>query len=273
MQSILDCQSVESTICSLAALIGLEGQTIREVIASFDCSTYSAIHPYDHRHLREILPQVLCKRGAQVQTPDIACWFHGTRVLNPDTIRTLGVLSLHQRIEQIWEDLFSLAQHWVNRDEWQRFRATVETTDPLGSSGRHRHRMGCLTDGGPHAVLICDAIAAPSRFGGVDYLSAPETIEDLCESFRSHFHQDLLSKFQKESIPCIVKFHDRCRRDDLVGVALSYLWCSIHEEPCATCNTCLEGNRDTIPVTAIVEIQELHKDSITMHGKVKWTRK
>lgn len=257
MPTILDCSNIDSTTSSLESILGLSGQDIREIVRSFNCDAYSRSHPNDHRHLKEILPDLLRDQGATVHNPDEVYWFHGTRVLTPGTIRALGLLSLHQRIEQIWKDLFLLAQTWVSIEEWQKFRTQVETTDTLESSARHRQRIGNPADSGPHAVLVRDAIADHERFWGVDYLSAPETIDDLCESFQIHYHQDLLSKFQRESIPCIVKLYDKCRRDDLIGVALSYLWCTFNEEPCATCNACLEGNRNSIPTNAIVEIQEL----------------
>lgn len=256
LPTTLDCSNIESTTSSLESILGLNRQVIREVVESFNCDAYSRSHPHDHRHLKEILPDLLRDQGATVHNPDVVYWFHGTRVLAPDTILALGLLSLHQRIEQIWEDLFQLAQTWVNREEWQRFRTCVEKTDTIRSSVLHRQRISNTTDGGPHAVLIRDALIAPNRFNGVNYLSAPETIEDLCESFKSHYRHDLLDKFQKNSIPCIVKFEGRCRSNDLVGVALSYLWCSLHKEPCATCNTCFDGDMDSIPKTAIVRIDE-----------------
>ncbi|WP_173045097.1 hypothetical protein [Nitrospira sp. KM1] len=177
--------------------------------------------------------------------------------MDPETIRTVGLISLQQRIPQIWQDLFDLARDWVSEEQWQSFRAQVETQDHHESSVRFRNRMHNVFDGGPHAVLIRDAIADHARFDGVDYLSAPETIEDLCESFKIHNQRDLLGKFQTESVPCIVKFQDQCRRDDLVGVALSYLWCTSHGEPCLTCNACLEGDRNTIPADAIIEVERI----------------
>ncbi|MBI2811611.1 MAG: hypothetical protein HYX67_12410, partial [Candidatus Melainabacteria bacterium] len=192
MSTVLDCSSIDSTISSLDTILGMNGEVIREVVNSFDCDAYSKLHPHDHRRLKEILPALLSDQGAIMHNPDVVCWFHGTRVLNPDTIRTLGLLSLHQRIEQIWEDLFQLAQTWVNREEWQRFRTLVETTDNNDSSALHRQRIVNTADRGPHAVLIRDALIYPDRFDGVDYLSAPETIEDLCESFKSHYPHDLL---------------------------------------------------------------------------------
>ena len=257
MPTILDCSNIDSTISSLETILHLNGQVIREFVSSFSCDAYSDAHPQDHRHLWDILPELLCDHGASTSNPDIVYWFHGTRVLDLDTIRNLGLKSLHEQIEQIWVDLFRLAQPWVSQETWQAFRLQVETTDPLDSSNRHRQRLSNAANGGPHAVLIRDAIAAPARFKGWDYLSAPETIADLCESFSARYGHNLLDKFRSQSIPCIVKFQDRCRRDDLVGVAISYLWCSLHEETCAPCNACFDGDRDAVPATVIVGIDEL----------------
>ena len=236
----------------------MDEHVIGDVVTSHDCTAYSNDQPTDHRPLREVLSELVSDRGGQIARPDVVHWLHGTRVISPDTFLTHGLQSLQQRIELIWEDLFRLAEGWLNRREWQKFRMHVETTDASMSSVRYRLRLNNAADGGPHAVLIRDAIVKHERFGGVDYLSAPETIQDLCESFKTHHHRDLLSKFQAESVPCIVKIHDPRPSGNLVGVALSYLWCSFHGEHCGTCNICYEAHGILIPPSSIVEIQKWH---------------
>ena len=158
MSTALDCSSIESTISSLETILRLNSEDIQNAITSFNCTTYSIEHPHDHRHLREILPDLLRDRGATACNPDVVYWFHGTRVLDVAPIRSFGLRPLHQQIEQIWEDLFRLAQPWISQEDWQAFRHQVETTDPLESSTRHRQRLNNTADGGPHAVLIRDAI-------------------------------------------------------------------------------------------------------------------
>ena len=257
MPTSLDCSNIESSVLSLETILALDSQVIRDIIDSFNYEAYSIAHPQDYRHLSYILTDLDRSRGASTANPDIVYWFHGTRVLYPNTIWKSGLRSLHEQIDQIWDDLFELAKHWVSQDEWRNFRLTVESCDPLESSQRHRQRLGNTADSGPHAVLIRDAVAVPDRFGGVNYLSAPETVEDLCNSFKTHYRKDLLAKFRTESVPCIVKFYDRCRRDDLLGFALSYLWCSRHSEECIGCNVCFEPDGYGVLAEAIVEVQEL----------------
>lgn len=186
--------------------------------------------------------------------PEQIYWFHGTRVIRPDSLRD-GIYPLNQQIEQIWQDLFKLAQCWASENQWQAFRQAVETTDAGEGSVRYRNRMSHQADWGPHAVLVRDALVIPDRFCGVDYLNVPETIEDICLSFSRYFPYDLLTAFQGASRPCIVKFRDRQPRSDAVGAAASYIWCMARNESCIRCNTCYEANARPIAATEILDVE------------------
>ena len=259
MPNILDCSNIDSAITSLEPLLGLSNKTIREILVAFDSQAYSNAHPDDSRHLKEFLPVLLRQQGASNNNPDFAYWFHGTRVLDPGTLG-LGLKPLNQQIDQLWQDLFQLAQSWVDGKEWQAFRVKVETVDPLESSKLFRRRLSNSIDWGPHAVLIRDSIATPDPDVEWNYLSGPETITDLCDSFLCHYGQDLLAKFREQSVPCIVKFKDRCHRTDLVGNALAYVYSALHNEPFFTCNACFESEGKAVPSDAIVDVEKLSND-------------
>ena len=251
---ILDCNSFDSTVVSLGAIFGLSRETILDTVAGFDCDRFSQDYPNDHRNLKEILPDLLSKPGGSPNVPEQINWFHGTRVLLPDSLRK-GIYPLNEQIDQIWQDLFGLARRWVTEDEWNSFRIAVEARDGDDGSVNHRHRLGHQADWGPHAVLVRDALVNPERFEGVDYLKAPETIEDICSSFLSHFAHNLLAVFQEASHPCIVKFRDRQPRPDAIGAAAAYIWCIARNESCVLCNTCYEANGRPIPRTEILDVE------------------
>ncbi len=251
---ILDCASFDSTLASLEAIIGLPCQTILGTISALGCDQFSRDHPNDYRNLKEILVDVLSQRGGRLQVPEQIHWFHGTRVLQPDTLR-VGIYPLNQHIDRIWQDLFGLARRWVTEDQWNSFRTAVETSDAGNGSVRYRHRLGDQADWGPHAVLVRDALVIPEKFDGVGYLNTPETIEDICLSFSQYFSHNLLAVFQEASRPCIVKFRDGQLRPDAVGAAASYIWCIARSEPCVQCNTCYEANGRPIAGREILDVE------------------
>jgi hypothetical protein len=222
----------------------------------FDCDAYAHSHPNDHRQLKYVLPELLCGQGGLQQEPTTTFWFHGTRVLGQSSL-SQGLNPLNLQLDQIWTDLFQLAAQWIREDEWHDFRNTIEHACALESSSMYRHRLAVSADWGPHAVLIRDALIHPNRFSGVDYLRAPEIIEDICRSFEGHFGYDLLAEFQHYSHPCIVKFRNEQSCPNAPGIALSYLWCWTHEQDCTSCNTCFETTNGKIPSNSIAEVETL----------------
>ena len=251
---ILDCTSFDSTLTSLESLLQLSHQTLLDIITSFDCAQYAKDHPNDDRKLKEILLDLFIKHGGNPQIPVYTCWFHGTRVLTPDSLLA-GIRPLNEQIDRLWQDLFGLARNWITESEWNDFNQTIETSDLNASSEQYRHRLNFPADWGPHAVLIRDCLLDSGRFGSVNYLHTPETVEDISLSFKRHFSHDLQTAFHNNSRPCIVKFRDRRPNPDVIGVAATYLWCRTQGETCIRCNTCYEGNRKSIAKTEILNLE------------------
>lgn len=256
MAVTLDCQSLDSTLESLHHIFRLPVSKISTLIESFDCDAYAEAHPNDCRKLKEILPELLCDHGGSRRSPTIVYWFHGTRALSESSLAK-GLNPLNLQFDQICEDLYSLAMCWIDHSQWQVFKNGVVQGDGLESSQRIRRRLAFKDDWGPHGVLVRDALIQPSRFSAVNYLYAPETIEDICESFEKHFGHDLLAQFIRASRPYIVKIKEEPPRHDVIGSALAYLWCWLRDEDCTMCNTCLDSVSTIIPPGAIVEIQEI----------------
>jgi hypothetical protein len=248
--SVLNCRSFDSTLDSLEVILGLPQEIIRNAISAFDCNQFSKEHPHDYRKLGEILLDLLVQRGGAIQPPKQIHWFHGTRVLRPESLGS-GLNPLSEQMETIWRDLFELGRRWVGQDQWNVFRREVEM------NGMVRHRLTFKEDHGPHAVLIRDALIMPNRFGGVDYLRCPEIVENICDSFGQSFGKNLLQLFCDSSYPCIVTFRDDQPRADVIGAATSYIWCIARGEDCVLCNTCFEANGRSVDDTAIVHIEVL----------------
>lgn len=258
--SVLNCKTFDLTLHSIETLVGLSRKIILETIKGFDCNQFSQEHADDSRKLKEILPELLSQRGATIQVPDQIYWFHGTRVLQPDSLRA-GLYPLDRQIDRIWDDLFGLAQRWVSQDQWNAFRGKVETTN-----SRVSHRLKFKEDQGPHAVLVRDVLIEPNRFESVDYLDCPEIIKDICGSFDEGFGKDLLKLFRDSSHPCIVTFLDDQPRNDAIGAATTYIWCIARNEDCLLCNTCYEANGRVISKTAIIDVEVMAKKTISGSG-------
>ncbi|HYM88690.1 MAG TPA: hypothetical protein VES92_06190 [Nitrospiraceae bacterium] len=253
---ILDCSSRQSTQLSLGQILDISSTHLLEALSHFNLDQFCVEHQSDDRKPGVILLEEVFNVAAHARIPESISWFHGTRVINPGSFRSNGIRPLSKQLDQIWIDLFSIAGHYVNQQEWETFRRAVETTHPSHSANLYRMKTRDILHWGPHAVLVRDVLVNPERFESVDYLNTPEIVEDISLCFHERHGRDLLPAFQQQSYACIVKFNDNTPRPDSVPIALHYLYCiTQNRDLFPGCNTCFDGNGHLIQPHQTIEIE------------------
>lgn len=253
---ILDCSSRTSTQLSLGKILDTPSTHLLEKLLSFDLDQFCPEHQSDDRKPGVILLEEVFNVDAHANIPESISWFHGTRVLNPESFLTNGIRTLSNQLDQIWIDLFSIVVHSINQQEWKAFRKDVETTQPGHYAELYRMKTRDILHWGPHAVLVRDVLVNPEMFESVDYLNSPEIVEDISLCFHERYGRDLLPAFQQPSHACVVKFSDNTPRPDSVPIALHYLYCiTQNRDLFPGCNTCFDGNGHLIQPHQIIEIE------------------
>lgn len=253
---ILDCSSLQSTQRSLEKIIEIPSTGMLEALSHFDLDQFCVEHQSDDRKPGAILLEEVFNVDAGTKIPESISWFHGTRVINPESFRVNGVRPLSNQLDQIWIDLFSIVDHSINQQEWETFRSAVETTHPSHSANLYRMKTRDILHWGPHAVLVRDVLVNPTKFESVDYLNTPEIVEDISRCLHERTGHDLLSAFQQRSHACIIKFNDNTPIPDSVPIALHYLYCITQNiDLFPGCNTCFDGNGHPIEANHIIAIE------------------
>jgi hypothetical protein len=253
---ILDCSSLQSTQLSLGQILEIPSSHILEALTHFDLGQFCVEHQSDDRKPGIILLEEVFNVDAGTKIPEGILWFHGTRVINPESFGVNGIRPLSNQLDRIWIDLFSIVNHYVHQQEWETFREAVETTHPGHSANLYRMRIQDTLLWGPYAVLVRDVLVNPTKFESVDYLNTPEIIEDIGRCFHERTEHDLLSAFQQRSHACIIKFYDNTPRPDSVPIALHYLYCITQDRDLFPgCNTCFDGNGHLIQPHQIIEVE------------------
>jgi len=121
----------------------------------------------------------------------------------------------------------------------------------------YRNRVEQNHDSGPFGLLIREVAIKPEEFESVDYLKAPESIEDISTSYHKMYSEDLLELFQENTRPCIVTFADIGQKPDALHKAIYYLYAKKGNEDLIACNTCFDGEGRIIPPEQIVRVEYL----------------
>lgn len=110
---ILDCSSLQSTQRSLKKIIEIPSTGMLEALSHFDLDQFCVEHQSDDRKPGAILLEEVFNVDAGTKIPESISWFHGTRVINPESFRVNGIRPLSNQLDQIWIDLFSIVDHYV----------------------------------------------------------------------------------------------------------------------------------------------------------------
>jgi hypothetical protein len=196
LATLLDCESVETAVVSLAGVLKMDPDELTQRLREFE---YDKL-PEKARQCAPfqdlLLFYALSTRRRDLSLPLSICWFHGTRVTR-DTTFDDGILPLSQSLDHIWALLGSIARQWSPPDEWAAFRANM---GGQGAEQYHRKLGGGFANG-PYAVLVREVLLRPPETDSHDFLNVPEIIEDICMSYDEGFGHNLHDAFVKATRP------------------------------------------------------------------------
>lgn len=253
----LDCHDSETALASLAEAIGTTPTKLATALGEYDESRLEnrAEDPW-----ALMPPDVLEQFGTDVEAVtgrfDGACYFHGTRALDPEAFKRRGILPLDQMVEELWAALRELAGHEISDKDWDSFRSSVEA----GAGGHdgllYRLKTGGRIHFGPFGLVVRETLLDPGSTGSHDYLGCPEIVQDIARCYRSAHGGNLERRFCHEAKSCVVKFRStNCRSGD-VKAALWYVFTKLRDgEITSSANYSFDGAGDPVAADDVVDVE------------------
>jgi hypothetical protein len=252
----LDCDDLDSTVASLANVIGVTSAELELALEEHEPRFEEAAEdPW------QLMPcEVLERFGADVETVarrfDGAYYFHGTRAVDPEAFRRRGILPLDQMLEELWATLRELAADGISDEDWAVFRHDVETGIGGHDGWLYRHKVGAGIDLGPFGLLVRDIFLEPQSTGSHAYLGCPEIVQDISRCFSSVHGVNLEPRFCDAAKPCIVKFRSTQLRPGAINAAL---WCAYTKlrdgEITSSSNYSFDGNGEAVRAEDVMAVE------------------
>jgi hypothetical protein len=222
----LDCQDIDSTLVSLASIVGVDVSAFSEAILDYDDSHSGNRWEDEYRRLpRELL--VGLDHDVDAISVDAAFYFHGSRVSDPSCFSDDGILPLDRIHERVWSTLYEFVRDEVGRDEWTAFRASVEDGGGDDDGLLYRLKTSDRRHFGPYAALVRETLTDPSSTASHDYLRCPEIVQDIARCFQSDYGIDLEARFCEATRPVIVKFESSKVWEGAFATALWYAFAKL----------------------------------------------
>jgi hypothetical protein len=241
--TLLDCQSLDSALTSLAGLLRTKKRELRTALTSFSPEEFEAsLEHADHPPGTVLWNRIIGPRTS-APIPDVVHWFHATRV-PPGTDFSEGIQPLGARLPAIESLVATLAE-----------MGSPLSAAQAESSFQYRLKAPDPRFWEPYGFLVRDAIVHPDS-ATHNYLATPEIIEDLAQAYGPGVEMPIIDKFRASTKPCIVKFRSTEPRKYVVEVALFYchatLW--VQGQGLET-NTCFDGKAKAVPFSDIIAIE------------------
>jgi hypothetical protein len=183
---VLDCQSPESTLQSVAAIFNCPPAFLRAFLANPEIGEYYETNFESLPDFREYLYLVVEKHFGGARCLDAVCWFHTTRVA-PGTSFSEGVLPLGAVLPRLKETLVEL----VGDVEMRKVLKAKLDADSVAD----HHYQNKTTDElhwGPYAILVKEVAFCANELSQHDYLGIPEIIEDICNGLEEPLSSKLI---------------------------------------------------------------------------------
>jgi hypothetical protein len=182
-------------------------------------------------------------------------WFHLTRC-SPGSNFENGLLPLSAVMDEIWNFLFSICNHPIDKSVWDKFRKDIENDNEGEYCDVYRIRTTCDTQNGPDGILIGD-IDFNRAVNQAHFLDqGPEFVILICKEFRNKYGYDLMNDYISATKPCIVKFITQDSDIDYILRALNYLYELEQAEPFFSTaqSTCYNGKGRPVPAENIQKV-------------------
>jgi hypothetical protein len=219
----IDCHDPETALRSVADVLRIDRRRLRASLLAYDERAFDVA---DEDPFRLMPNEVLAGFGIDIDTVVIpyACFFHGSRVLDPNGFRRDGILPLDRMIEPIWSELRSFTCDVCSDAEWSKFRRWVEDSGGGHGGFLYRLKTGDRMHFGPQALTVRQVLVEPDQTPSHDYLGCPEIIEDIASCFETAHGVDLRTRFCDASHPVIVKFTSTNVWNGVLPTALWYVY-------------------------------------------------
>lgn len=218
---LFDCSTFESAIESIARATAQELAYIAGRVESFDrTATFDPMLDPGVERPKALIQWI--DRGLTSELFGGAYYFHGSRVLAPESFFRRGIRPLPEMLDEIWAQLGEIASPDVTGDEWIEFRRWFEDESAHEFAGLLQMKTHDPIHHGPYAEIIRPMLIDPAQCRH-DYLRTPESVEDICHVVTSRFGIDLLSRFRAASVPCIVKFKSEQFSDNQLSAVATFL--------------------------------------------------
>jgi hypothetical protein len=248
---LLDCEDEASALRSLSAAIGATESAVRHALNVY--GELSGNEP-PHSMPDDVLSGFGTERERVAERFVGACYFHGTRTLDPGAFRRRGILPLSDMLDEVWDILHSLVAVEINQRDWMAFRMSIEQGAGGDSGWAYRVKTGDPRNHGPCGTLVREMVLAPPSFVH-DYLDCPEIIQDIARSYEAAFGTDLERRFRAVSTPCIVKFRSKDVCSGTVESALWYAYAKLRGEKIGfEANAGTPGNGRRVPPGDVLDV-------------------
>jgi len=244
---VLDCETRESALNSVAALCGIQRSGILRFLKALDLEGYCNNHDCSSGE-DALYGEFEMTYGCTITPPARVYWFHMSRCLR-GCLFSEGLLPLGEARNCIWHTIhqvFDGTEHMPNLLE-------LENVDYFGERYEARRRSPELQ--GPYAFLVREVADAPSINGIHDYLRMPETLEDICCTYEARYGTDIRRRLSEALAPVIVKFWTPVFKPYYVKIALFFAYNSLHNIHLRTANTCYDDKNTAIPAEQIVKVE------------------
>ena len=251
---ILDCENLDTLCRSLERITGIKTLHYEEFLNSFDIYDFYTKNP-NYCYPQDVFVFLLKNEFKANVNHRKTCWFHITRSKRNHSY-SKGILPLNAMLDKIWEELFLLVSHKIQKNEWLLFRQSVETNFKHHNASIYRHILKDSFHWGPYGFLAKELNCFDKPFSTWHYFDSPEIVLDICNCANEFFKIDLMKLYQDSTLPCIVKFEYDDHNIKNIGYALFYFYTTIKGEKISRGeNICFSTRGKIISPSCIKNVQ------------------